>query len=359
MRSQGHTGAEHTAPLFGGFRDDARDIDVRRVKATVLETIRKTQLGRSLLGYLESNDIKLVVTTEFPAIVGDAATHAGLYDGGSRKLYLNAAFPLPALMHTFAHETRHVAQFRHDFARHDENVAHIDPLGHVHFMRLREMDADAFAVYFLLNHALETKEELFGKLSEPEGWGVKSGFLFAARVPRTELYKVFYDAWFDENTLKDAAHAMRRVFSAVLHMPGFKEHYDAFSLKVWRKRFWESLVDNSKDHRSAFSKSFAKAARKKPHDLTEMFKDKAGGYSRLFAEWGSPDYLAGIDLAKVVTYVAEEESARVSGDTARQLEEAREDFKQAVEYYAKMPLVRKKPVAKTGKSRKIKPSAAA
>lgn len=320
----------------------------KQVEAELLEKVRGTEMGRGLLKYLEDQKIECIVTTAMPSFGDEEVELGGLYDGLNRKMYLNAQHPIPALMHFLAHETRHVAQLESDREL-PTTSALLDPVNHLYATRLREMDADTFAIAFVFNHTIETKEPVFQQLFENgKGWA-NYGF-FSSGELRGKLYDAFYETY-EQSGFKDVIGSLRHVYSKMIYIDTLKEGYDQLATLGWRSGIWKNILENAEKPESDFSRSFAAVARKKPQDAKELFKQRAARYSALFGDIGAIDYLKDLDMELVFEHVAKAEDAQIHGKAREMLVSANDDFKRAVAHYAKMPSGMKKTAAKSRKPR--------
>jgi len=273
--------------------------------------ISKTPLGQKLLGWMEANNIGLEITVDMSAVQGTGGTALGYWNPGARKLFLNPIQGVAPLLHVFAHELRHAAQ---DAAQEklERGFDRMAPVNYVLERRLREMDADTFAVFFVAQHIMSANPTDDNILSQ-----------------RPEMYDAFAEA--SENG--DAA-ALRAAASAYLDDRDLAKAYGNYALKSWERSMLLVLKDNISKPESAFAKAFSKAAEKFHdgafEDPQERLQRFLLGYSRLFAEIGAPEYLT--------PQTARDIGAKLiaTGD-GEKLEQAQETFRTVTAQYAKVP----------------------
>jgi hypothetical protein len=250
----------------------------------------------------------------------------------NRRLVVQAGLPLAKALHSFAHETRHAAQTDADLgcAGTDESF---HPVNFLLRTRLREMDADAFAVFFLANHAKETDSRHFFDLRNPVS--VASGMFAASSgtLDRSAMYRAFLDAW-QENG-KDAALSMRAAAAALFADGRVNRAYDRDAVQQWKDVIWPEITGRAKKPRSDRAQSL-RAVFQKFHDKKFMSPEEnlvahAKRYSKLFGAAGSPDYLEGC-YDRLFGFLSERApgSDAVWGGPMREL---KDDFNRAVDHY--------------------------
>ncbi len=308
---------------------DSYHLTPAQAERQLLAEAGKTALGRALLDYLEQQGVEIVVTDDVPPVMGAGIVAGGGYMPSEKKLYLDPRAGADRLLHFFAHETRHVAQMETEMQR-NFSAAAFEPHGHLFATRLMEMDADAFAVYFVFNHARETGSDIFDTLSKNTSWRETPQSLEADRAP---LYNAFYAAW-AQSVGNDEAAAMKTAALAWLDNEQLVNAYNESAMFSWRKGAWQGLLNHSGDAQSPFSRAFAEAVRT-PHDVAGLFIDRAADFSSLFTAFGVPDYLDEGDLAGFALDVMDGQ-ARVTGDALRALESATDDFATAAAHYTGM-----------------------
>lgn len=275
-------------------------------KERLLAEIRKTALGRHLLEDLERRNVTLVVTRDMSVANTETSVAGGYWNPLRRRIMLSAEAPLAKQLHYFAHETRHSAQHEVDMSF--KNAAEI--LHPAHFLlrnRLHEMDADAFAVFFLANHAIEAKSTHFDALSQTESapklFGIFS--LFDEKIDRSGMYRVFLESWKEHG--KDMARAMRDAAAALFDEPLINKYYDARCVRLWNESIFPKMVDAAKAPDSYAARSLRKVFKafhdKKAKTPEQDMLEHAQAYSKIYGEAGSPAYLAGV-YDKVFPFLA-------------------------------------------------------
>lgn len=329
------------------------------VKEELLAEIRKTKLGRFLLDDLERRKVTLVLSGDMSAASEGNGSAAAYWDPQHRRIVLSPGAPMAKLLHFFAHETRHSAQFDVDMAlARPTEVLH--PVNFVLANRLQEMDADAFAVFFLANHAMETNSEFFSELSRPEktsGWLSAAFGQADAKVDRSQMFRSFYDSWHESG--RDPARAMRDAAITLFDDPLINAYYDGRCVALWNDKIYAGMVAASKDPDSKQAQSFKevfKAFRDgKFQPPAERLEVHATAYSKIFAEAGSPDYLAGV-TDKVYHFLGEV-AVGAEHIWSEEMPAMKDHFNEACDYYCDR-LGKKKPAAPR-KSRTQAPKKAA
>lgn len=308
---------------------DSYNLTPAQAERQLLAEVAKTALGRELLNYLEQQGVEIVVTEDMPPVMGAGVVAGGGYMPGEKKLYLDPRAGADRLLHFFAHETRHVAQMENEMQR-NFSAAAFEPHGHLFAVRLMEMDADAFAVYFVYNHAKETGSAAFGNLSKNAAWRETPDSLEADRAP---IYNAFYAAWAQSGG-KDEAGAMKRAALAWLDNGQLVDAYNESAMMGWRKGSWQGLLNHADNAQSPFAMAFAEAVRR-PHDVAGLFIDRAADFSSLFSDIGVPDYLSEDDLPGFAVQVMDGQ-AKVTGPALSALRSAADDFATAAAHYTGM-----------------------
>lgn len=305
-------------------------------KQRLLDEIRKTELGRYLLDDLARRNVTLVVSSNMSAVNQGSGEAGAYWDPKARRIVVSPDRSLAKQLHYFAHETRHSAQFDVDMAfPRPTEVLH--PVNFVLSNRLHEMDADAFAVYFVADHALKTKSKFFEELSQPEQaehW-LSSLLGTEGKISRAQMYTTFIDSWREND--KDLARAMRDAAVTLFNEPQINKYYDERCVMLWNKNIFPVFAKASKKPRSQDAKrvrqffhDFRDGKFQSPQDNLEAH---AKAYSKIFAEGGSPDYLAPV-AAKVFHYLAED--AEGAQDIWRnQMPDMKERFNEARDFFCK------------------------
>ena len=315
---------------------DSYNLTPAQAERQLLAEVAKTALGRALLHYLKQQGVEIVVTDDVPPVMGTGVVAGGGYMPSEKKIYLDPRAGADRLLHFFAHETRHVAQIETEMQR-NFSAAAFEPHGHLFAVRLMEMDADAFAVYFIYNHARETGSDIFENLSRNVSWRETPDSLEADRAP---LYNAFYGAWARSGGV-DEAGAMKAAALAWLDNEQLVDAYNESALLGWRKGAWQALLNHADNALSPFAKAFAEAVRA-PHDVAGLFIDRAADFSSLFSDIGVPDYLDEDALASFAVQVMDGQ-AKVGEPALGELRRAADDFATAAAHYMGMADAPKSP----------------
>ena len=315
---------------------DSYNLTPAQAERQLLAEVAKTALGRELLNYLKQQGVEIVVTEDVPPVMGTGVVAGGGYMPSEKKIYLDPRAGADRLLHFFAHETRHVAQMETEMQR-NFSAAAFEPHGHLFAVRLMEMDADAFAVYFIYNHARETGSDIFDNLSRNASWRETPDSLEADRAP---LYNAFYGAW-ARSAGADEAGAMKAAALAWLDNEQLVDAYNESALLGWRKGAWQGLLNHADNAQSPFAKAFAEAVRA-PHDVAGLFIDRAADFSGLFSDIGVPDYLDEEALAGFAVQVMDGK-AKVAQPALAELRSAADDFATAAAHYTRMADRQEKP----------------
>lgn len=296
-------------------------------RKAVLSAVRETRLGRGLLAQLNKIGVAIVFTDQMPQL-NDNTRVRGVFDGAQGALLIDAAAPLTEQLHYFAHESRHALQMYADMqisAKDRETSVHLlSPLTQLYLMRLREIDADTFAVHFLAQHDRATGSKHFDVMSQP-----------AARdgdYDRSRLYRAYADA-------PDAVQGLRASAHEFLAYTAIVNGYNNFALDMWEDRILPPMADNAQKPRSAYAREFAAAARRAYNTAqpAELFNQRAVAYSKILNRSGMPDYLAGANVDQFRKTVCD---AGADTDpwktTGHALERAMLDFNAAIRHYSRM-----------------------
>ena len=314
------------------------DAECDASRSAVLSAVGQTPLGRALLGQLKKASVAIVFTDRMPQVGENASVH-GLYHGGHNALFINAASPLSAQLHFFAHESRHALQMQADIKLDakaaDISIHNLSPLTQVYLMRLREIDADAFAVHFLAQHDRATGSQHFDAMRQPKG-------LFARgdEYDRSGMYRAYADA-------PDAAAGVRASMRAFLSDVRLVNGYNNFAMQVWENMILPPMADYAQKPRSAYARDFAAAARRadSADQPADLFNKRAAAYSKILNRSGMPNYLSGANVSQFRLAVcdtgADTDPWKTTGHA---LERAMLDFNAAIRHYSRM-----KPAANTNK----------
>jgi len=317
------------------------EAEIAAARKRVLQTVRQTRLGRSLLAALGKAQVKIVFSTDVNTVAGLAreSNVKGFYDPRSKTLYVDAAMPLHAQLHFFAHEARHALQMEQERKINREaktsSVHLISPVTHLYLTRLREIDADVFAVCFVAKLDLDTGSDHSNKMRE------RSGFFFMTDpYSRAGLYDAFIENWREQEAPRDMARAARAVVVAFVKNTELLNTYNNFSLHIWEKMMWNALFEHAQKPATAFYKDFSAAAQKKDNveSPRDIFNSRAAAYSNLLVKSGAPDYLSGIKVDDLTQYICEENTEADPWQTTNYAyERAIDRFGDAVKHYAAAP----------------------
>ncbi|MFN7115091.1 MAG: DUF6782 family putative metallopeptidase [Alphaproteobacteria bacterium] len=317
------------------------ETDIAAARKEVLDTVRQTRLGRGLLSALRKAGVKIVFTENVAAAagLGDQKDIYGLFDPRKDTLYVDASVPLHAQLHFFAHEARHALQAQQDGKINDpsgiDNIHLLSPVTVLYTTRLREIDADVFAVCFVAQTDLHTGSNHFQEMS-------KRGGLFSATDPygRAALYDAFMQDWQAQEKPGDMARAARAVLSAFVEHTPLLNIYNNFALHAWEKMIFSSAVDHAQKPASDYYKQFRAAALKKDKTETpaQIFNKRAEAYSKLLVRSGAPDYLSGIKTDDLAKFICEENTqAHPEHTTNHAYERALANFERAIKHYTAAP----------------------
>lgn len=315
------------------------------IKDAVLSTVKETKLGRALLQALDRAKVDIVFVNEVRAeqVTGGTAQKTqgadtrcfGLYDARNNTIYVDARAPLHAQLHFFAHEARHALQMAETRRMYQENLGGINdlsPVTHLYVMRLREMDADVFAVHFLARHDRETGSNHFAKMSE------RGGFLLRNDpYSRAALYEAFFDRWNQIGRPDDLGQAGSAAAVAFIDNTAILNTYNNFALHVWEKAVLQRMIDEAARPDSEYHQSVRAVARKEnPESPREIFNRHAAAYAHILVKDGGPDYLAHVTAEQVLEHVCNRnQAASPWATTGHAYERAIEHFERAVKFYAK------------------------
>ncbi|MEZ0222914.1 MAG: DUF6782 family putative metallopeptidase [Alphaproteobacteria bacterium] len=332
--------------------EDSPLVEDTAAKDRLVAEISKTALGRHLLADLERRNITLAVTSDMSAANTETSSVRGYWDPAKRQIMLSADAPLAKQLHYFAHETRHSAQYEVDMG-HPNAAEALHPVNFLLRNRLHEMDADAFAVFFVANHDIENKSAYFEELSRQESAPRLFGAFFVSeqKVDRSRMYREFFDSW--EKHGKDMKRATRDAAVALFEEPLINQIYDARCVAQWNERIWPQMIEASKtpDALSAkwLRKVFKRFHDKKVQSPKENLVERAKAYSKIYAGAGSPDYLADINGDAFFDYLAKD-ARGADRIWNREMPGLIDRFDEASDYYLnKMPKpsAKKKPGRKT------------
>ena len=321
------------------------DAECAASRKAVLSAVRQTRLGRGLLAQLHKAGVTIVFTDRMPQVSENTRVH-GLYDAAHNALFIDAAASLSAQMHFFAHESRHALQMRADRqveAKERETSIHmLSPLTQLYLMRLREIDADTFAVHFLAQHDRAAGSKHFEAMSKTAPSG--------GDYDRSRLYRAYAAA-------PDAAQGLRASMREFLSYTAIVNGYNNFAMQVWENRILPPMADHAQKPRSAYAREFAAAARRADHTAqpAELFNKRAAAYSKILTRSGMPDYLAGANIDQFRKNVCD---ASADTDpwatTGHALERGMLDFNAAIRHYSRMktPANTNKPAANSPKTRR-------
>lgn len=312
------------------------DEECNAAKQKVMSVVGETPLGRALLGALKRAGTEIIFTDRMPAVSKNTITY-GLYSSAHNAVFMYAAAPLAAQLHFFAHEARHALQINAEaklVAREMETSIHmLSPLTQLYLMRLREMDADAFAVHFLTQHDRVTGSKYSDSMrhndaQRPQGM----------EYDRSEMYKAYAAA-------PDAKTGLRNAMTAFLADVPLVKAYNDFALKMWEAMILPPMEAHAEKPRSTYARAFAQAAlRVEETDQPEiLFEKRAAAYSKIMTRSGMPDYLAGTKLPDFREMVCAGDKKTDPWKTApRALNNAMDNFNSAVILYSIMALEAKK-----------------
>lgn len=256
----------------------------------LLGHIRDIPLGVALCDALDAHGVDVCIdSAEVRQRAGDRAF--GLYAPQQKKIYLRDDAEPAAALHIFLHEARHALQIcglsRHAGYRDIFNL-YADPKAFALNVRLREMDADTFAVYFLYVHAAETGSDWFDRMMVAKTAHEGAG--------RGALYRVFYQAWKNAGSShadEDVIPAMQAVGDAWLASKSLPRSYDARSCTEWARisvpRFEAALADPQSQWRGDIHAHVWQARGRTARAL----ENAALFYAGLLNAAGYPNYLQG------------------------------------------------------------------
>lgn len=326
---------------MGSNHQTMTEAEIATARKQILQTVRQTQLGRGLLAALGKARVKIVFSEDIARAASLCSEEKlrGLYDPRIKTLYVDATMPLHAQLHFFAHEARHALQMQQEqkinTATAAASIYLVSPVTQLYLTRLREIDADVFAVSFVAQNDIHTGSNHFGEMR-------KRGGFFKAADPysRAGLYEAFAENWQSQESPRDLAQAARAVLAAFVKDTTLLNTYNNFSLQVWEKTAWSATVDHAQKPRSAYHKDFRALALKKdsaekPRDI---FNARAAAYRKILVRSGAPDYLRGIkpdDLAKQICESNTQADPQYTTNYA--YERAIEKFNSAIRHYTAAP----------------------
>lgn len=319
----------HTTPKQPP-KQSMTDAECAAARDCVISAVRETKLGRALLSQLSQVGVAIVFTDDMPK-VSENSTVRGLYDAASNALFIDAASPLSAQLHFFAHESRHalqmIADAKIDAKEADISIHNLSPVTMVYLMRLREIDADTFAVHFLAQHDHATGSKHFDAMSQPGG-----PFARPDDYDRSRLYRAYAAA-------PDAASGIRASMQAFLADAPLMNAYNNFAMQVWENRILPPMADYAQKPRSAYARDFSAAARRadQADQPAELFNKRAASYSKILCRSGMPNYLSGVKVDGFRQQVCDAGAATNPWKTTgHALERAMLDFNAAIRHYSRM-----------------------
>lgn len=306
------------------------DTECDAAKNAVLSAVRETPLGRALLGALKRAGTNIVFTDQMPSVSENTRVY-GLYMSAHNTVFMNAAAPLSAQLHFFAHESRHALQMQADAkieSRNSETSIHLlSPLTQLYLMRLRELDADAFAVHFLSQH-----DRLTGSSHSQTMRDVDVMRQQGMEYDRHKMYDAYAAA-------PDAKTGLRAAVNAFLADTPLVKAYNEFAVHAWQHTILPPIVAHADKPRSTYARAFAHAARHEAQaDQPEtLFEKRAAAYSKILNRSGMPDYLSGMNPAEFRRMVCEtDRKTDPWKTTGRALGSAMLDFNAAIVHYSHM-----------------------
>ncbi|MDP2206224.1 MAG: hypothetical protein Q8K65_07950 [Alphaproteobacteria bacterium] len=334
---------------MGSNQPKMTEAETAAARKQVLQTVRQTRLGRALLSALGKAQVKIVFSDDVAAAadLGDEKNIYGLFDLRNDTLYVDARAPLHAQLHFFAHEARHALQMQQDRkingASETASIHLISPVTMLYLTRLREIDADVFAVCFVAQNDLHTGSKHFSEMC-------KRGGLFAKTdsYSRATLYEAFLENWQAQEVPRDMARSARAVLSAFVQNTALLNAYNNFALHVWEKTAFAAAVEHAQKPSSDYFKSFRAAALQKDKAETprQIFNKSAEAYGRLLVKSGAPDYLSGIKTDDLAKFISEENAqAHPEHTTNYAYERALENFEMAIKHYTAAPANSNAPAA--------------
>lgn len=303
-----------------------------------LAAVRQTRLGRALLSALGKAQVKIVFKDHIDS--GDENTRIyGLYDSRINTLFVDARAPLHAQLHFFAHEARHALQMHEEVklnaASEGVSINLISPVTQLYLTRLREMDADVFAVHFVAQHDLHTGSNHFGEMNK------RSGFFFQDDTyNRAGLYGAFLDRWLEQGRPRDMSAAAQAVAVSFMQNTALLNTYNNFALHVWEKTTGQAMEEHAQKPHSQYHKDFralalAKETAQKPRDI---FNARAAVYGKILVRSGGPDYLKDVAPEALCKHVCESNTQADPWYTTNYgFERAIEKFNRAVAHYRSDP----------------------
>lgn len=324
---------------MGTSHQSMTEAQIAATRKDVLRTVRQTRLGRGLLSALGKAQVKIVFSDNISvdADTGEGGKLHGLYDSRVNTLYVDAAAPIHAQLHFFAHEARHALQMHTEKkinnAAQETSIYLISPVTQLYLTRLREVDADVFAVCFVAQHDLHTGSRHFAEMQKRGGF-----FSQTDTYSRAGLYDAFLDKWSADDNPHDMAASARAVVDAFMRNTPLLNTYNNFALAAWDKVVWAAVLDHAQKPQSDYHKDFRAAAlqknaAQKPRDI---FNTRAAAYSKILQKSGAPDYLHGIPADRISTYICESNPQADPWHTTNyKYERAIEKFEDAIRHYTR------------------------
>lgn len=273
----------------------------------LVANLQKTQLGRDLMSFIEQNNIQVVIADRLPP------GFKGYYQHSNLSLVLSGKLDPAQLLHFFAHETRHAGQFKAE-EKIPYKVGYFHPLNLVAVTRLRELDADAFATYFVHNHSRKTGENTFFELRDAQ----EDSF------DRRNLYRAYWDAWIDTNA-RDQSAAMRATHKALAALPWLYSTYNRLEIENWNNAHLPYLkkVKYAAGSRIAWEFNDMVKIRMSSEKLISNIGKAYGG---VFNSFGVPDYFSHYSDGQLMRRITKGVAAELHGDTAIEFNQAANDY---------------------------------
>lgn len=264
----------------------------------------KTDLGRKLVQFLKQQGFTVHVTRDLPK--GHEGS-AGLAIRSARKIYIRAGYSPAETLRIFAHETRHVGQFAAEQST-TSTFRLYHPVNQIAHSWLREMDAEAFAAHFISTHERRVGDGVMWALMGDVSTRWKSSF-----------YKAYMKE-VEATSGRDGASPMRAAFYCFLESPGLRRSYALGVMDDWNTQYPQ--LNQQTDYLSPLRRQFIDlAADSRGASGRELLFERALAYSKIFNEFGSPDYLSGQKLSKLEEKMTGEKT-ELRGTDAHRLENA-------------------------------------
>lgn len=252
-----------------------------------------TPLGQALVRYLVQREVQVVLQAPADLQAG------GYYSPSQKMIFIDPALPLPAMLHALAHEIRHVGQHESDQRRGMAYMFKIsaDPAHFRTVMRVKEIDADVFAVYFLYDHAQKAQSGHFAAMA---GWDVNN----ESRLTRHLLYQRFDDV-IDVMQGARGKTALRAAMAGtgavIVDCRDYIPLYDDGYLRQWRQLMAPSLAAYAVAEGLDSHAALMQAMDQKADDTVGAERCRA--YARLFNDLGVPEYLNAAQAKEFARYI--------------------------------------------------------